>query len=158
MGFKTAKLKVMSSSMKLDWNTPDHVYEQLDKEFHFSLDPCATPGSAKCKNYFTPEQDGLKQRWFGRVFMNPPYGREIGKWLRKAYYECKVWGNCELVVCLIPSRTDTKWWHNYVMKADEIRFVIGRIKFDGKNPAPFPSAVAIFKRKGKRSGKSSGRK
>lgn len=142
-----SKLSVMFKSTKFDYATPDHIFKELDNEFHFTLDPCATPQNAKCKHYFTPKEDGLKQQWFGRVFMNPPYGRQIGQWIFKAYKECKIYGNCELVVCLIPSRTDTRWWHNYCMKADEIRFIKGRIKFNGKNSAPFPSCIVIFKRR-----------
>ena len=144
--FHASRLEVHFKSMRLDYPTPDEVFRQLDEEFHFTLDPCATSENAKCPTYFTPEIDGLKQKWFGRVFMNPPYGREIGKWMKKAYEECKIKGNCELVVCLIPSRTDTRWWHDYVMKADEIRFIKGRLKFDGKNSAPFPSCIVIFRR------------
>jgi len=144
--FKASRLEVHFKSTRLDHATPDAVFKQLDEEFHCTLEPCATPENAKCEEYFTPEVDGLKQEWHGRVFMNPPYGREIGKWMRKAYEECKVKGNCELVVCLIPSRTDTRWWHDYVMKADEIRFIKGRLKFDGKNSAPFPSCIVIYRR------------
>jgi phage N-6-adenine-methyltransferase len=122
------------------WSTPQATFNELHAEFDFNLDPCATPENAKCPMYFTKETDGLKQNWRGfRVFMNPPYGREIGKWMRKA---------CEsdtLVVCLVPARTDTQWWHDYAMKG-EIRFIKGRLKFGGaNNSAPFPSAIVIFK-------------
>ena len=140
--------KVMFSSMNLEWRTPKWLFKELEKEFgKFDLDPATdedNPLSTPC--YFTKKEDGLKQRWFGKVFLNPPYGREIGKWIKKAYEETKVYGNADLVVCLIPSRTDTGWWHDYVMKADEIRFIRGRLKFEGaKNSAPFPSAIVIFK-------------
>lgn len=131
------------SSNKQDWGTPKSLFDDLDGEFQFNLDPCATPENAKCDRYFTPDEDGLKQLWHGRVFLNPPYGREIGKWVEKAYHEAQ--NHSEIVVCLVPSRTDTKWWHNYAMRG-EIRFIQGRITFEGaKNPAPFPSAIVIFR-------------
>lgn len=120
-------------SMRLDWRTPKAFYEELDKEFHFSFDPCPV----------NPQFDGLAVEWGGANFVNPPYGREIGKWIKKGYEESL---KGRVVVFLIPSRTDTKWWHDYIMKADEIRFIKGRLKFDDcKNPAPFPSAVVVFR-------------
>lgn len=123
------------------WATPRAFFDQLNHEFHFTLDPCAIPENAKCAHYFTVEINGLKQDWKGTVFMNPPYGREIGAWLKKAY-ESSLEG--ATVVCLVPARTDTRWWHDYCMKG-EIRFVKGRLKFnDGPNSAPFPSAVVVF--------------
>lgn len=137
--------KGLFTSKKHDYSTPQDFFDKLDAEFHFTLDPCATKENAKCETYYTPEQNGLALAWFGRVFMNPPYGREISKWMKKAYEECKIHNHCKLVVCLVPSRTDTKWWFNYVMKADEIRYVKGRLRFDGKSLAPFPSAVVIFR-------------
>jgi len=134
------------SSETAEWATPQDFFDKLDGEFNFNLDPCATSENAKCPIYFTKKENGLIQAWFGRVFMNPPYGREIGKWIRKAYLESL--RPETFVVCLIPSRTDTKWWHKYVMKAKEIRFIRGRLKFVGvegvKHPAMFPSAVVIF--------------
>lgn len=135
---------VMFSSKDTTWTTPQDFFEKLNKEFNFTLDPCCVPNTAKCSTYFTPETDGLKQSWQGyTVFMNPPYGREIGKWLEKAYKESL---KGITVVCLIPSRTDTKYWHDFCMKAAEIRFVKGRLKFgDSNNSAPFPSAVVVFK-------------
>ena len=135
--------KVHFSSKTSEWETPQALFEALDAEFHFTLDPCATPENAKCGRYFTKEIDGLAQSWAGEtVFMNPPYGREIGKWVRKAFEE---WRRGATVVCLLPSRTDTAWWHDYCMKATEIRFIRGRVKFvGGKYAAPFPSAVVIF--------------
>jgi site-specific DNA-methyltransferase (adenine-specific) len=123
--------------------TPQDFFDKLDAEFNFELDVCASPENAKCARYFTKEQDGLAQEWRGVVFMNPPYGRDIKLWIRKAF-ESSLAG--ATVVCLLPARTDTAYWHDYVMKADEIRFIRGRLKFgDSKNVAPFPSAVAIFK-------------
>lgn len=132
--------ELMFSSKTDLWSTPPELFKALDDEFTFTLDPCCTVDNATCPTYFTEEDDGLSKSWAGHtVFMNPPYGREIGKWIKKAYEEDAT------VVCLIPSRTDTKWWHDYVMQG-EVRFIKGRLKFGGhKNPAPFPSAVIIFR-------------
>jgi len=126
------------------WSTPGTFFERLDREFKFTLDPCASHENTTCNKYYTEEDDGLAQSWSGEtVFMNPPYGRDIGMWLRKAHEESK--NKNTTVVCLIPARTDTKYWHDYVMKAVEIRLVKGRLKFgESKNAAPFPSAVVIF--------------
>ena len=136
-------MKVHFSSQTVEWPTDQKVFDDLNTEFNFTLDPCCTKESAKCGRYFTKEDDGLSQSWDGhRVFMNPPYGREIGEWLKKAYISSQ---HGAVVVCLIPSRTDTKWWHDYVMKG-EIRFIKGRLKFGGhKNSAPFPSAIVVFR-------------
>lgn len=140
-------------SLRSDWKTPIKLYEELDKEFHFNLDPCATHETALCLRHFTKENNGLEQFWGKhrvkvRVFMNPPYGREIGKWMKKAYQEYLDPFGPKVIVCLIPSRTDTLWWHNYVMKANEIRFIKGRLKFDkAKNCAPFPSCIVVFRGK-----------
>lgn len=122
------------------WATPQYFFEKLNFEFKFDLDVCADETNHKCAEYFTAAQDGLKQDWSGRrCWMNPPYGREIGKWVEKAYR------SGTLVVALLPSRTDTKWFHNFVLNKAEIRFVPGRLKFGGaSNSAPFPSLVAIW--------------
>ena len=138
-------MDVHYSSKTNEWSTPQDFFDELDKEFNFTLDPCATSENAKCTKYFTVEDDGLKQDWSNDVvFMNPPYGREIKYWVQKAYEESLKGAT---VVCLIPSRTDTKYWHDYIFgKADDIRFLRGRLKFGGsKNPAPFPSAIIIYK-------------
>lgn len=146
-------LKVHFSSANLNWTTPQDTFDSLNVEFQFNLDPCATPETALCTRYFTETDDGLSQFWGKhgikvRVFMNPPYGRKIGNWMKKAYEESVDPFGPEVIVCLIPSRTDTQWWHNYVMKASEIRFIKGRLKFGGaKNSAPFPSCIVVFKRK-----------
>ena len=131
------------SSKTVEWATPQEVFDELDKEFDFTLDPYATDENAKCNRYFTKEEDGLKQDWGQeRVFMNPPYGRTITRWMEKAY-EASLMG--ATVVCLPPARTDTKWWHEYAMKG-EIHLIKGRLKFGGaKNSAPFPSAVVVFR-------------
>jgi len=132
------------SSKSNEWSTPQEFFDSLDEEFNFTLDPCCTKETAKCKKYYTIEDDGLKQSWDAEtVFCNPPYGREIKHWVKKAS-EAK--GGT--VVMLIPARTDTIYFHDYIYKKSEIRFIKGRLKFGGhKNPAPFPSMVVIFKSK-----------
>lgn len=139
--------EVMFSSKTDQWSTPQDFFDKLNAEFHFTLDPCADEFNHKCSLYFTKEQNGLLQSWGGfSVFCNPPYGREIGSWVEKAYKTNKKHGN--LVVMLIPARTDTKWFHNYIYQKPnvEIRFVRGRLKFgDSKKDAPFPSMVVIYK-------------
>lgn len=134
----------MFSSATDLWATPQPFFDRLNAEFGFTLDPCSDGTNNKCAKYFTAETDGLAQDWAPEiVFMNPPYGRNIGDWIRKAYEESRKGAT---VVALIPSRTDTRYWHDYVMKAEEIRFIKGRIKFgDGSGPAPFPSAVVVFR-------------
>lgn len=124
------------------WSTPQDFFDKLNFKYQFTLDPCSTSENAKCEKYFTAEDDGLRQDWSGhRVFMNPPYGRVIKDWMRKAYEESL---NGAVVVCLVPARTDTSWWHEYAMKGN-IEFLRGRLKFGGqKNSAPFPSAVVVF--------------
>jgi len=136
------KMAVHFSSETDEWPTPQDFFDRLNEEFGFTLDVCATPENAKCPRYFTKRENGLLQRWEGVCWMNPPYGREIGQWVRKAY-ESALGG--ATVVCLVPSRTDTAWWHDYCMKG-EVRFVRGRLKFGGvTDNAPFPSAVVIFR-------------
>ena len=135
--------EVMFSSETDLWATPQAFFDEWNNRYDFELDVCATHENAKCDKYFTPEMDGLAQEWKGVCWMNPPYGREIGKWVKKAY-ESSLAG--ATVVCLLPARTDTAWWHDYVMQADDIVFVRGRLKFgSSKNSAPFPSAVAVFR-------------
>lgn len=130
---------VMFSSNTDLWSTPQATFNELNAEFDFELDVCANDSNAKCLSYYTKEEDGLAQEWTGRCWMNPPYGREIGLWVKKAY-ESKA-----TVVCLLPARTDTRWWHDYCMNG-EVRFIKGRLKFgNAKNSAPFPSAIVIFK-------------
>ena len=132
-------------SSKTDlWFTPQAFFDKYDSIYNFNLDVCAIPENAKCKNYFTQEIDGLKQEWNGVCWMNPPYGRTIKHWVKKAYESSL---NGATVVCLLPARTDTAWWHDYVMNG-EIEFIRGRLKFgDSKNSAPFPSAVVVFRSK-----------
>ena len=136
--------KVMFSSKTDCWETPQELYDELNKEFHFTLDVCALPENTKCKNYYTPEQNGLMQPWKGVVWCNPPYGREIGQWVRRALFSC-IAGTT--VVMLLPVRTDTKWFHEYIYNRSnvEIRFIKGRLKFgNSNNSAPFPSMIVIF--------------
>lgn len=133
----------MMSSATDQWATPQDFFDKWDAVYGFETDVCALPGNAKCANYFSPEQDGLAQEWKGVCWMNPPYGRQIKAWVRKAYEAAKSGGAS--VVCLLPSRTDTSWWHDYCAKG-EIHFVRGRLYFGaGTGRAPFPSAVVVFK-------------
>ena len=137
---------MLSSNTDL-WATPQYFFDSLDKEFHFTLDPCATDTNHKCEKYYTKEQDGLKQDWGKEtVFCNPPYGREIGKWVAHAYDNFYFW--CNTTVLLLPARTDTKWFHDYIYGKAEIRFLRGRLKFgDAKDSAPFPSMVVIYQKR-----------
>lgn len=142
--------KVMFSSKTDLWETPQDFFNNLDNMFHFTLDACALPENAKCKNYYTPEQNGLCQPWDGVVWCNPPYGREIGKWVEKAYRTAE--NGSAVVVMLLPARTDTKWFHDfcYFNRFATVRFVKGRLKFGGsKNSAPFPSMIVIFRGNGR---------
>lgn len=163
-----AKLAVLFSSATDLWATPQAFFDEYDRQFGFELDVCATDENAKCARYFTKADDGLAQRWAGVCWMNPPYGEPeqpcrpncrkkrcekrghcnpsyvpgIVDWMRKAY-ESSLEG--ATVVCLVPARTCTHWWHDYAMKG-EIVFVRGRLKFGGsKDSAPFPSAIVIFR-------------
>ena len=125
------------------WATPQELFDKLDAQYHFETDVCALPENAKCERFFTPEMDGLKQEWTGVCWMNPPYGRQIGAWVRKAYESAR--DNLAMVVCLLPARTDTAWYHDYVLPHAHVTFVRGRIKFGGaKHGAPFPSVIAVF--------------
>jgi len=135
--------KGMMSSDSVEWETPDAFFDRLDEEFGFEVDVCATKDNAKCDIYFTPEVDGLAQSWGGlTIWCNPPYGKDIGKWIRKCADHGAKGG---VAVMLIHARTDTKWFHDLVVpNATEIRFVKGRLKFSNKGSAPFPSLVAVF--------------
>jgi phage N-6-adenine-methyltransferase len=132
---------MMSSNTDL-WETPQAFFAQQSVLYGpFDIDVCANENNAKCAVYFDKEMDGLKQTWKGKCWMNPPYGRGIGLWMKKAYESA---GNGTSVVCLVPARTDTKWWNNYAVKG-QITFIQGRLKFgDSKNTAPFPSAIVVF--------------
>lgn len=139
-------MSVHFSSETVEWETPYDTFAVLDAEFILNVDVCATDLNAKCVDYFTKEDDGLAQSWAGlRCWMNPPYGRQIGEWVKKAY-ESTHGGGTEVVVALLPSRTDTRWFHDYILHKAEIRFIKGRLKFGGHtNSAPFPSMVVIFR-------------
>lgn len=133
--------EVMYSSKDTVWETPQWLFDRLNSVFHFGTDVCATPENAKCHHFFTEAEDGLKQDWTGNCWMNPPYGREIGRWVRKAYESAQAGAT---VVCLLPARTDTSWWHGYC-EAGQYAFIRGRLKFSNSmNSAPFPSAVVVF--------------
>lgn len=135
--------ELMFSSKTDMWATPSEFFDKLNAVFRFDVDVCAMHDNAKCSKYFTPEQDGLTQEWIGVCWMNPPYGREISKWVKKAWESAK--RNGATVVCLLPARVDTKWWHDYCAKG-EVHFVKGRLKFGGASTgAPFPSAVVVFR-------------
>lgn len=138
----------MFSSIRGDWATPQAVFDEWNqKEGPFTLDVCATPENAKCPTFFTPEIDGLQQEWRGICWMNPPYGRKIGQWMSKARSESL--RTALKVVCLVPARTDTAWWHDIATQG-RVHFLRGRLKFNGaKNSAPFPSAIVIFESGGR---------
>lgn len=126
-----------------EWETPADLFAELDREFHFTTDVAALPDNAKCDHFYTPGENGLVQAWTGTCWMNPPYGREIGQWVQKAFESAQTGAT---VVCLVPARTDTQWWHRYVLNASEVRYIEGRLKFGGSaNSAPFPSAIIIFR-------------
>ena len=136
-------MSVNFSSTTDMWATPQEFFNKYNEIYNFDIDVCASPENAKCEQYFTEQDNALKQTWKGSCWMNPPYGKNVTiKWMKKAY-ESSLEG--ATVVCLVPSRTDTVWWHEYAMKGG-ITFVRGRLKFGGsKQPAPFPSAVVVFK-------------
>ena len=134
------------SSNTEEWETPVDFFDKLNAEFNFTLDPCASDQNYKCSKHYTKSDDGLSKNWSGEtVFMNPPYGKNIYAWMNKA--KCESSENGATIVCLVPARTDTKWFHdNVVGYADEIRFVKGRLKFGGSaNSAPFPSMVVVYR-------------
>lgn len=139
--------QALLSSEKMDWCTPKELFERLDDEFHFTLDAAASDTNAKCKRYYTEDTDGLAQSWAGEtVFCNPPYGREIGKWVRKAYQEAQ---EDVTVVLLIPARTDTSYFHDCILDKAELRFLRGRLRFEDEQgaykwSAPFPSMVVVY--------------
>lgn len=144
--------RLMFSSLRQDWATPKKVFDELDNEFHFTLDPCCSHITAKCKKHYTIEEDGLKQDWSKDVvFINPPFGREQAAWIKKGWEE---WKKGATIVFLIPARTDTKAFHQYIYNQAEIRFIKGRLVFEKPftdvpkekwTAAPFPSMICIFR-------------
>jgi site-specific DNA-methyltransferase (adenine-specific) len=136
---------VLFKSDKTEWETPQWLFDLLDAEYHFTLDACATQNNAKCAAFFTSKQDGLKRAWRGSVWINPPYGRKIGQWVDRAKQQIR-FKRIERIVMLLPSRTDTKWWHRSIMHgAKEIRFIEGRLRFVGAAGfAPFPSVIVVY--------------
>lgn len=136
------KTDVLFSSRSDLWETPKELFDELNAEFHFDLDACALPENAKCPRYYSPDQDGLLQPWDGAVWCNPLYGRDVGRWVQKAARSAL---SGATVVMLLPARTDTRWFHKWIYRKAEIRFLRGRLKFGGaKNSAPFPSMICIF--------------
>jgi len=132
------------SSKTDDWSTPQHLFDKLNETYGFDLDVCANSENAKVWRYYSKDDDGLAHDWFGRIWMNPPYGRSIGKWVKRAYESAT---GETFVVALLPARTDTKWFHQYIYNKPSvsIEFLKGRLKFgNSKNSAPFPSMIVVF--------------
>ena len=130
---------VMFSSKTDLWSTPKDLFDKYNAIYQFETDVCALPENAKCNRFFTPEMDGLKQEWTGVCWCNPPYGRQIGKWVEKAAKSFAT------VVMLLPARTDTKWFHDWCLPYGKVEFLRGRLKFGGcDNSAPFPSMIVVF--------------
>jgi phage N-6-adenine-methyltransferase len=137
--------KALFTAGSTDWETPPELFKQFDKKYHFDIDVCATAQNTKCQRYFTPEQDGLTQPWYGTCWMNPPYGRGVEPWIKKAYESAKAGAT---VVALLPARTDTVWFHQYIYGKAEIEFLRGRVRFiqgDKTGPATFPSMVVVWR-------------
>jgi site-specific DNA-methyltransferase (adenine-specific) len=138
---------ILYSSRSEEWGTPQDLFDTLNGEFHFQLDAAASKENAKCERYLTKEDDALRQYWYewrGPVWLNPPYGKAINEWMSKA----RTTGNASVVVCLVPARTDTNWFHRYVWGyASELRFIKGRLKFEGAGTASatFPSAIIVYR-------------
>lgn len=135
------------SSRKMDWETPQDFFEKLNKKFKFDLDAAANDENHKTEKYFTEKNSALHNEWQGNVFVNPPYGKKIGEFVKKAYEEY-VRDNDRFIVMLIPARTDTRYWHSYIQGKATVKFIKGRLKFENngvpKDAAPFPSALVIY--------------
>lgn len=138
----------LRTSLTPEWTTPRDLFDELDREFHFTLDVASTDENALCERHYTKDDDGLSQPWTGAVWCNPPYGRKIVRWVERAAKT----NEGGVTVCLVPARTDTAWWHDWVVgHATEVRFIRGRLKFgNSKSGAPFPSAVVIYDKRPKR--------
>jgi phage N-6-adenine-methyltransferase len=139
---KRKRLPVYHRHKSDEWETPAKLFADLNAEFHFSTDVAALPHNAKCDDFYSPGQDGLIQMWSGVCWMNPPYGLVLNRWVKKAYESSR---EGAVVVCLLPARTDTRWWHEFILPYAEVRFIKGRVKFNGKESATFPSVVVIFR-------------
>jgi phage N-6-adenine-methyltransferase len=125
------------------WATPQWLFDLLDAEFDFNIDVCALPENAKCRRFLSPQDDGLLRPWKGTCWMNPPYGRTVERWVQKAHQSALEGAT---VVCLLPARTDTHWWHRHVVHAAEVRFLRGRLRFGrAEHSAPFPSMIVVFR-------------
>lgn len=136
--------KGLTSTGNIVAETPKYLFDKISSIFNFSLDVCALPENAKCENYYTPKDDGLSKPWKGGVWCNPPYGREISSWVKKAYEESQKEYN-SFVLMLLPARTDTRWWWEYVQGKATLFFIKGRVKFGDHNVgAPFPSVLALY--------------
>ena len=136
--------KGLTSTGNIVAETPKYLFDRISSIFNFSLDVCALPENAKCENYYTPKDDGLSKPWRGGVWCNPPYGREISSWVKKAYEESQKEYN-SFVLMLLPARTDTKWWWDWVQGKATLFFIKGRVKFGDHNVgAPFPSVLALY--------------
>ena len=135
----------MPQAKSIEWETPQDLFDKLDAEFHFTLDVCAKPENAKCERYFTIKENGLTQKWEGSCWMNPPYGTAINHWVQKAYISA-IHG--VTTVALLPVRSDTRWFHDFIYHKHEIRCLKGRLKFgNGKQSSTFPSMIVIFRGK-----------
>lgn len=134
---------ILFRSTSEEWETPKKIFDALNDEFHFDIDLAALPHNAKCNKFYTPIVDALKQEWKGVCWLNPPYGSQLRQWMKKA---CESFKKGATIVCLVPARTDTLWWHDYVLPYAEIRYLRGRLKFSAaSNSATFPSAIVIFR-------------
>ena len=134
----------LTSTGNIVAETPKYLFDKISSIFNFSLDVCALPENAKCESYYTPKDDGLSKPWRGGVWCNPPYGREISSWVKKAYEESQKEYN-SFVLMLLPARTDTKWWWDWVQGKATLFFIKGRVKFGDHNVgAPFPSVLALY--------------
>ena len=140
--------ELMFSSKDNEWATPQPFFDRLNEKHNFTLDPCATKQNTKCTKFFTVNDNGLSKSWEGEtVFVNPPYGRELKHWVKKSFLESRKPNTTVVLLC--PARTDTRYFHDYIMRASELYFIKGRLKFENKskisNSAPFPSVIAVFK-------------
>ena len=138
--------RILHSTGKDDWETPAPLFRALDEVYRFTLDAAASRANRKCDLWLSEQEDALRCQWSGRVWLNPPYSRRVGDWVEHAFDQVRL-GTAELVACLLYARTDTAWWHDFVMaEAAEVIFFRGRIRFVGAEaPAPAPSALVVFR-------------